>query len=97
MLEKIAVMLVTSSADRPQIYSERVQKLSGLWRQLQFHRQLQVHQQVNHLLLQPKYPSHRIITSRFVSAGMETTWICSETALTQDFCLRAPSTMPKSV
>ena len=30
LLEKIAVMLVTSSADRPQIYSERVRKLSGL-------------------------------------------------------------------
>ena len=30
MLEKIAVMLVTSSADRPQVYSERVRKLSGL-------------------------------------------------------------------
>ena len=30
MLEKIAVMVVTSSADRPQIYSERVRNLSGL-------------------------------------------------------------------
>ena len=30
LLEKVAVMLVTSSADRPQIYSERVRKLSGL-------------------------------------------------------------------
>ena len=30
LLEKIAVMLVTSSADPPQIYSERVRKLSGL-------------------------------------------------------------------
>ena len=28
--EKIAVMVVTSSADRPQIYSERVRSLSGL-------------------------------------------------------------------
>ena len=27
--EKIAVMVVTSSADRPQIYSERVRNLSG--------------------------------------------------------------------
>ena len=30
LLEKIAVMVVTSSADRPQIYSERVRNLSGL-------------------------------------------------------------------
>ena len=30
VLEKIAVMVVTSSADRPQIYSERVRNLSGL-------------------------------------------------------------------
>ena len=30
LLEKIAVMVVTSSADRPQIYSERVWNLSGL-------------------------------------------------------------------
>ena len=30
MLEKMAVMVVTSSADRPQIYSERVRNLSGL-------------------------------------------------------------------
>ena len=29
VLEKIAVMVVTSSADRPQIYSERVRNLSG--------------------------------------------------------------------
>ena len=29
LLEKIAVMVVTSSADRPQIYSERVGNLSG--------------------------------------------------------------------
>ena len=28
-MEKIAVMLVTSSADRPQIYSERIRNLSG--------------------------------------------------------------------
>ena len=30
LLEKIAVMVVTSSADRLQIYSERVRNLSGL-------------------------------------------------------------------
>ena len=30
VLEKIAVMVVTSSADRLQIYSERVRNLSGL-------------------------------------------------------------------
>ena len=30
MLEKIAVMVVTSSADWPQIYSERIRNLSGL-------------------------------------------------------------------
>ena len=30
MSEKIAVMVVTSSADRPQIYSERFRNLSGL-------------------------------------------------------------------
>ena len=29
LLEKIAVMVVTSSADWPQIYSERVRNLSG--------------------------------------------------------------------
>ena len=30
LLEKIAVMVVTSAADRLQIYSERVRNLSGL-------------------------------------------------------------------